>query len=113
MKPNPSIFIKNKINEEIYKPDETIPPERELMEFYGVSRITVRKAVDEAVEEEVAKQVKAAITEQTEAIVKGQLAEAEKKGLKYTDDEMQSAIDTAVETGFNLIFNSIKTEGTK
>lgn len=43
--------ILNKINEEIYKPDETIPPERELMEFYGVSRITVRKAVDELVSE--------------------------------------------------------------
>lgn len=43
--------ILNKINEEIYKPDETIPPERELMEMYNVSRITVRKAIDELVSE--------------------------------------------------------------
>ncbi len=43
--------ILTKISEEIYKPDETIPPERELMEQYGVSRITVRKAVDELVSE--------------------------------------------------------------
>ncbi len=43
--------ILNKINEEIYKPDETIPPEPELMKLYGVSRITVRKAVDELVSE--------------------------------------------------------------
>lgn len=43
--------ILNKINEEIYRPDETIPPERELMEIYNVSRITVRKAIDELVSE--------------------------------------------------------------
>ncbi len=43
--------ILDKIKEEIYKADETIPPERELMEQYGVSRITVRKAVDELVSE--------------------------------------------------------------
>lgn len=43
--------ILSKINEEIYKPDETIPPERELMEIYNVSRITVRKAIDELVSE--------------------------------------------------------------
>lgn len=43
--------ILNKINQEVYKADDTIPPERELMEMYGVSRITVRKAVDELVSE--------------------------------------------------------------
>lgn len=43
--------ILSKIDEEIYKPDETIPPERELMEIYNVSRITVRRAVDELVSE--------------------------------------------------------------
>lgn len=43
--------ILDKINQEIYKTDETIPPERELMELYGVSRITIRKAVDELVTE--------------------------------------------------------------
>lgn len=43
--------ILNKIDEEIYKPDEAIPPERELMEMYNVSRITVRRAVDELVSE--------------------------------------------------------------
>ncbi len=43
--------ILEKINQEIYKPDETIPSERELIEQYGVSRITVRKAVDELVSE--------------------------------------------------------------
>jgi len=43
--------ILEKIGQEIYKTDETIPPERELMEMYGVSRITVRKAVEELVSE--------------------------------------------------------------
>lgn len=38
-----------KIEEEEYAPDGPIPSERELMERYQVSRITVRRAVDELV----------------------------------------------------------------
>lgn len=38
-----------KIEEEEYAPDGPIPSERELMEQYQVSRITVRRAVDELV----------------------------------------------------------------
>lgn len=38
-----------KIEEEEYEPDGPIPSERELMEQYQVSRITVRRAVDELV----------------------------------------------------------------
>lgn len=40
-----------KINREELKTDEMLPSERELMEQYSVSRITVRKAVDEMASE--------------------------------------------------------------
>ncbi len=40
-----------KIDGEKIKTDEAIPPERELMEIYNVSRITVRRAVDELASE--------------------------------------------------------------
>lgn len=43
--------IKEKIDMEEYKSDDTIPSEKELIEYYQVSRITVRKAVDELVNE--------------------------------------------------------------
>lgn len=41
--------IIEKINNEEYQSDLAIPSERELMETYKVSRITVRKAIDELV----------------------------------------------------------------
>jgi GntR family transcriptional regulator len=40
-----------KIDQEDFKVNETIPSERELIEMYNVSRITVRKAIDELVNE--------------------------------------------------------------
>jgi len=40
-----------KIDQEEFKVDEAIPSERELIEMYNVSRITVRKAIDELVNE--------------------------------------------------------------
>lgn len=43
--------IVEKINEEEWKADDRIPSERLLIESYDVSRITVRKAVDELVNE--------------------------------------------------------------
>lgn len=39
----------NKINQEEFKLNELIPSERELIERYDVSRITVRKAIDDLV----------------------------------------------------------------
>ena len=43
--------LDEKIENEEFPADEPIPSERELMEMYQVSRITVRKAVDELVNE--------------------------------------------------------------
>lgn len=43
--------IIRKIEKEEYKENELIPSERELTEMFGVSRITVRRAVDELVGE--------------------------------------------------------------
>ncbi|MEW5784962.1 MAG: GntR family transcriptional regulator [Bacillota bacterium] len=47
--------IKNRLKEQImsgeYKTGEKIPSERELCEMYGVSRITVRQAINQAVNE--------------------------------------------------------------
>jgi GntR family transcriptional regulator len=40
-----------KINQGIYKVEETIPPENELQSIYKVSRITVRRAIQELVQE--------------------------------------------------------------
>ncbi|MBE6831137.1 GntR family transcriptional regulator [Clostridium sp. KNHs216] len=40
-----------KINQEEFKANEMIPSERELIEMYDVSRITVRKAIEELVNE--------------------------------------------------------------
>lgn len=39
------------INKEVIKPDEQIPTEMSLTQSHGVSRITVRKAIDELVNE--------------------------------------------------------------
>ena len=44
--------IRSKIINRIYPPDTQIPPEMELMEQYGVSRITVRRAIKELVDED-------------------------------------------------------------
>jgi GntR family transcriptional regulator len=39
------------IENRVIAPDDALPPERDLAEMLGVSRITVRKAIDELVEE--------------------------------------------------------------
>ena len=44
-------IIKTKITTREYTENERIPTEPEFIERYGVSRITVRKAVEELVEE--------------------------------------------------------------
>ena len=43
--------IVEKIENEEFQPGEPIPSERELMEDYQVSRITIRKAIEELVAE--------------------------------------------------------------
>ena len=43
--------IVENIDNEVYDSKEPIPSERELMETYQVSRITIRKAIDELVTE--------------------------------------------------------------
>lgn len=45
------VDIKSKIDDGTYKPDEMLPSENELIDQYGVSRITVRKALDELANE--------------------------------------------------------------
>lgn len=40
-------IIINSIDDNIYKEDEAIPTERELIEKYNVSRTTVRQALNE------------------------------------------------------------------
>lgn len=46
-------MLKNDIQNGKYKPDEQIPTEAELCENYNVSRITIRKAIEELVKEGV------------------------------------------------------------
>ncbi|AKP77040.1 GntR family transcriptional regulator [Priestia megaterium] len=43
--------LKEKIEKGIYKPDELIPSERELIDTYGISRTPVRQALNELVAE--------------------------------------------------------------
>ena len=52
----PKYFIVKKaivenIDNELYRSNEAIPSEKRLMELYNVSRITIRKAIDELVTE--------------------------------------------------------------
>ncbi|GMX63003.1 MULTISPECIES: GntR family transcriptional regulator [Paenibacillus] len=44
-------MLKNDIQEGKYKPDEQIPTEAELCDIYQVSRITIRKAIEELVKD--------------------------------------------------------------
>ncbi|MBP1893845.1 GntR family transcriptional regulator [Paenibacillus lactis] len=44
-------MLKNDIQHGRYKPDEQIPTEAELCDIYNVSRITIRKAIEELVRE--------------------------------------------------------------
>ncbi|KAF9139133.1 hypothetical protein BGX30_008356 [Mortierella sp. GBA39] len=44
-------MLKNDIQQGRYKPDEQIPTEAELCDIYSVSRITIRKAIEELVRE--------------------------------------------------------------
>lgn len=53
---SPKYFIVKKaivenIDNDLYHSNEAIPSEKKLMEFYNVSRITIRKAIDELVTE--------------------------------------------------------------
>jgi len=45
--------IRDAINARVLKPNDALPPERELAELFAVSRITVRKAIGELVNEGV------------------------------------------------------------
>ncbi len=46
-------LLRDAINERDLKPDDVLPPERELATIFGVSRITVRKAIEGLVNEDV------------------------------------------------------------
>ncbi|MBC8845373.1 GntR family transcriptional regulator, partial [Escherichia coli] len=43
--------LREKIQTEVWQTGDKIPPELDLCELYNVSRITVRKAIDELVRE--------------------------------------------------------------
>ena len=45
--------LRDAINDRTLKPNDALPPERELAVLFGVSRITVRKAIEALVNEEV------------------------------------------------------------
>ena len=45
--------IREAINSRVLKPNDTLPPERELADLFAVSRITIRKAISELVNEGV------------------------------------------------------------
>ncbi|HEX7065806.1 MAG TPA: GntR family transcriptional regulator [Bacillales bacterium] len=47
------VFIKEQIESAVWKAEEAIPSERELSELFGISRITVRQAINELVNEGV------------------------------------------------------------
>ncbi|MBU3197565.1 GntR family transcriptional regulator [Clostridium algidicarnis] len=44
-------YIKNQINDNIYPPGSSLPTEREFTELFGVSRMTVRQAISNLVNE--------------------------------------------------------------
>ncbi|KAA9132779.1 GntR family transcriptional regulator [Marinihelvus fidelis] len=46
-------LLRDAINERSLKPDDVLPPERELAQLFGVSRITIRKAIEGLVNEDV------------------------------------------------------------
>ena len=43
--------LREAINENVLAPDDSLPAERDIAEDFGVSRITVRKAIEGLVEE--------------------------------------------------------------
>ncbi len=50
--------IKNKIQISEYRPNQILPSENELCKIYGVSRITVRKALDELIHDGILYSIK-------------------------------------------------------
>ena len=61
-----------KINQGLWKPGESISSERELCEIYSVSRMTIRQAIGELVQEGVLKRIKGKGTFVCEPTVKQQ-----------------------------------------
>ena len=89
-----------KISQGIWKPGECIASERELCEIYGVSRMTIRQALGELVQEDVLFKVKGKGTFVCEPTVK--------------QEDMMSFTDMMKQTGRNLKtevidFNKINT----
>ncbi len=80
---------------------------------YDEAEDEVIDAVEKAVEEEVEKQVKAAFLEQVTAAVNEQLAQAEKAGMKYSDDDKQAAIDMAYDSAISENFDKAYEEALK
>lgn len=80
---------------------------------YEEAEEEVQKAVDEAVAENVEEQVKDAMRTEVEAAVTEQLSEAEKKGMKYTPEEKQAAIDEAYESALKESYGSAYEEALK
>ncbi|MBB6625031.1 GntR family transcriptional regulator [Clostridium gasigenes] len=89
-----------KISQGIWKPGECIASERELCEIYGVSRMTIRQALGELVQEDVLFKIKGKGTFVCEPTVK--------------QEDMMSFTDMMKQTGRNLKtevieFNKINT----
>ena len=90
----------SKISQGIWKPGECIASERELCEIYGVSRMTIRQALGELVQEDVLMKIKGKGTFVCEPRVK--------------QEDMMSFTEMMKQTGRNLRtevidFNKIST----
>lgn len=90
----------SKISQGIWKPGECIASERELCEIYGVSRMTIRQALGELVQEDVLMKIKGKGTFVCEPTVK--------------QEDMMSFTEMMKQTGRNLRtevidFNKIST----
>lgn len=77
-----------KISQGVWKPGECISSERELCEIYGVSRMTIRQALGELVQEDVLLKIKGKGTFVCEPTVK--------------QEDMMSFTDMMKQTGRNL-----------
>lgn len=105
-------LIKNdiieKINNEILASHQLLPSERELIEAYGVSRITVRRAIDELVKEGYAYKVRG-----KGSFVKGDnLKQGLNKVHSYTEEIVNQGM-TPSRTVVNIGFKNVNAKKSK